>query len=325
MECFAQSAKLPVAFREVANERKVDVYLGGSFFTAFLYPENMEKAVLFPILSPQGKPVTRGYPLKPRSFERTDHPHHVGLWFNFGDVNGLDYWNNSFAVTEDKKKNYGSIVTTGIVAKRPRVGQLQVVSEWQNSAHKACLRENTTYTFSGNAKMRCIVRKATLHALETVTFTENKEGMLGLRVARTFEEPDSKPAVFTDANGIETTVSAVNDADANGIYRNREGLVGAEVWGKRSQWVALRADNGGEITTIVIIDHPKNPNYPAWSHARGYGLFAINSLGGRAFDKNTDMVKITMNPGDELTFSYQIIIGGDLSDSEINTIAKKFR
>ena len=39
--------------------------------------------------------VTRGFPLEPRPGERVDHPHHVGLWFNHGDVNGVDFWNNS--------------------------------------------------------------------------------------------------------------------------------------------------------------------------------------------------------------------------------------
>ena len=29
-----------------------------------------------------------GFPLDPRPGERVDHPHHVGLWFNYGDVNG---------------------------------------------------------------------------------------------------------------------------------------------------------------------------------------------------------------------------------------------
>lgn len=43
------------------------------------------------LLFASGKVITRGYPMNPRPFERMDHPHHVGLWFNFGDVNGLDF------------------------------------------------------------------------------------------------------------------------------------------------------------------------------------------------------------------------------------------
>jgi hypothetical protein len=35
--------------------KKVEVFIGGKFFTAFIYPDNMEKQSLFPILSASGK------------------------------------------------------------------------------------------------------------------------------------------------------------------------------------------------------------------------------------------------------------------------------
>lgn len=95
-----------VTFKNDENGKKVEVYLDNKLFTAFIYPENMEKQVLYPIVSASGKNITRGYPLNPRPFERTDHPHHVGLWFNFGDVNGLDFWNNSFAIIPADKIKY---------------------------------------------------------------------------------------------------------------------------------------------------------------------------------------------------------------------------
>ena len=95
----AYSAKAPkVEFKNKDQEKKVEVFVDGKFFTAYIYPDNMEKQSLYPIVSASGKTITRGYPMNPRPFERTDHPHHVGLWFNFGDVNGLDFWNNSFAI-----------------------------------------------------------------------------------------------------------------------------------------------------------------------------------------------------------------------------------
>ena len=86
-----------VQFKQVDKDKKVEVFVDNKFFTAFIYPDNMEKQSLYPIIASSGKIITRGYPLQPRPFERTDHPHHVGMWFNFGDVNGLDFWNNSFA------------------------------------------------------------------------------------------------------------------------------------------------------------------------------------------------------------------------------------
>jgi hypothetical protein len=76
------------------SEKKVEVLVNGELFTAYLYPETIAKPVLYPIKSAGGNDLTRGFPLDPRPGERVDHPHHIGLWFNYGDVNGLDFWNN---------------------------------------------------------------------------------------------------------------------------------------------------------------------------------------------------------------------------------------
>ena len=78
------------------------------------------------------------------------------------------------------------------------------------------------------------------------------------------------------------------------------------------------------MITIAIIDNKNNANYPAWSHARGYGLFATNNLGGRAFDKNAPEVKIILKEGENIVFKHKIVIGGDMSDSELNMILKNF-
>src|SRR5690606_40239736 len=66
-------------------------------------------SVLYPLRTIDGAFVTRGWPLDPRPGERVDHPHHVGMWLNYGDVNGLDFWNNSPSIAAEKKDRYGTI------------------------------------------------------------------------------------------------------------------------------------------------------------------------------------------------------------------------
>src|SRR5438045_2071438 len=73
-------------------DRRVDITIDGQPFTSYIYPQSAEKPVLYPIRSASGAIITRGYPLEPRAGEHTDHPHHVGHWFNYGDVNGYDFW-----------------------------------------------------------------------------------------------------------------------------------------------------------------------------------------------------------------------------------------
>ena len=317
--------KEKVEFKSDANGKKVEVFVGGKFFTAYIYPEDMEKQSLYPIASASGKLITRGYPLNPRPFERTDHPHHVGLWFNFGDVNGLDFWNNSFAIKPADKPKYGTEKFKKIVSENPKKGELVTASEWVDINNKVLLNEETTFNFSGTGNLRAIERTSKLTAAQQVTFTENKEGLIGLRLDRAFEEPATKPDKFLDANGIVTEVPIMNNDGVNGVYRNAEGISGGNVWSKRSPWVALRAVKEGEVIIIAIIDNVKNPNYPAWSHARGYGLFATNNLGGRAFETNATPVKIVLNIGESIVFKHKIVIGGDLSDSELNKLSKEFK
>ena len=316
--------KEKVEFKNNVQEKKVEVWVGGKLFTAYIYPDNMEKQSLYPIASASGKLITRGYPLDPRPFERVDHPHHVGLWFNFGSVNGLDFWNNSFAIKPEDKPRYGTVKFRGIISENPRKGTLVTRADWVDINDQVLLGEEATFVFEGKGNMRSIERTTRLTARQTVTFEENKEGLLGLRVDRAFEEPSQKPEEFLDAQGNVTKVPVLNNEGVNGVYRNAEGIKGADVWSKRSPWVALRAVKEGEVITIAIIDHPKNVNYPAWSHARGYGLFATNNLGGRAFDKNATPVKIVLKEGESLVFKHKVIIVGDLTDAEINEIAKGF-
>ena len=314
-----------VQFKKVDQDKKVEVFVDNKFFTAFIYPDNMEKQSLYPIIASSGKMITRGFPLQPRPFERTDHPHHVGMWFNFGDVNGLDFWNNSFAIPAAEKPKYGKIAFDKIISLNSKSGKLIVSANWMDINKHVLLNEQTSYVFSVKGNSRIIERITQLTAKNQVTFTENKEGLLGIRLDRAFEEPATKPEVFLDAKGFETLVPVLNNEGVNGVYRNAEGFKGGDVWGKRSKWVALRAVKEGEVITIVILDHPNNLNYPAWSHARGYGLFASNNIGGRAFDKNASPVKKVLAEGDQIVFKHKIIIGGDLSDAEINQLAVDFK
>ena len=216
----------------VRGDHKIDIMIGGKFFTSYQYPTNMEKPYLWPVNAPNGSVVTRGFPLAPGPKERIDHPHHIGIWFNHGDVNGLDFWNNSSAIPAEKKGTYGHIVVKEIVkAKNGKKGTLDVVSEWKDSKENTLLVENTKYIFSGDKTSYTIDHISTLTAANgTVTFTDNKEGMFAIRVDRAFEMPTNQPAVFTDSQGNPTTVRATDNEGVNGMYTSSSGLKGDAVW-----------------------------------------------------------------------------------------------
>lgn len=310
-------------------QKKVDIFYDGKLFTSYIYPDDLEKPVLYPIHTAKGTLITRGFPRDPRPNERIDHPHHVGLWFNFGDVNGLDFWNNSYAIPAEKKPDYGSIRHRSITSARngTEEGSLTTESDWVDCTGKKLLNDETKYIFTGKGDLRIIERITTLTAQQdTVVFTDNKEGLIGIRVDRAFEEPSTKPELFLDANGNQTEVPAMNNEGVNGVYRNSEGLEKGDVWGKPTQWVCLSAEKDGEAISIAILDHKKNPGYPAHSHARGYGLFATNNMGSRAFDREAPLFVLTLNPGESVTFKHLIVVktNGFLTDEALNKLSAEF-
>ena len=93
----------------VADEahRRVDITIDGKPFTSYIWPTTLKKPVLYPLITDEGITVTRGYPLAPRPDERVDHPHHAGMWFNYGNVNGFDFWNNSDAIKPEESLQNG--------------------------------------------------------------------------------------------------------------------------------------------------------------------------------------------------------------------------
>src|SRR5690348_8565129 len=107
---YSSAQTLPIEFVR-KNDHDIQVLANKKPFVDFFYADTFPKPVLYPIYAADGEIITRGFPLAPRPNEPTDHPHHVGLWLNYENVNGLDFWNNSYAIAADKKNLYGSIKT----------------------------------------------------------------------------------------------------------------------------------------------------------------------------------------------------------------------
>jgi len=309
------SLKKGVILVDYREQKKVDVYIDGDIFTSYIYPSDLEKPVLYPVRTARGTLVTRGFPLAPREGERVDHPHHVGVWFNFGDVNGYDFWNNSSAIPEEKKSEYGRILHRGVkrAESREDLGILEIAADWQvpaeNGKWHTLLQENTIIEFSGDENTRTIDRITQLTAQEDeVVFTDNKEGLFAIRTARELELPSEKPQIFTDARGNPMEVAKLDNEGVNGHYLNSKGEEDGEVWGKKARWVSLSSNISEEDISITIFDHPANFGYPSYWHARDYGLFSINNLGSVVFDKEADPVTVKLTPGESTIFRHRLHI-----------------
>jgi hypothetical protein len=308
-------------------DKKVDVTVDGKLFTSFCWPENVYKPILYPVLTSAGTEITRGFPLRPRAGEQNDHIHQIGIWFNYGNVNGFDFWGNGYRGIKEPKG--GEIRHLRIEDLNGGYGEGSLVSfeEWLDPKGKELLSEKTEYHFIANGTTRIIDRITTLTAADTtVLWKDTKEGMFGIRVARQLELPSVQGVILLDADGQPAADKNSKNEGVSGNYRSSEGVTGESVWGTRAKWMDLFGMIGDEKISLVICDHPKNPGYPTYWHARGYGLFAANPFGWNDFTKGKEVFNFAIQAGRSATFRYRVIIssGTHLTDSDINIYSDEF-
>jgi len=311
-----------------ATQQRVIVKAYDLPFTEFVYRDTLEKPFLYPLYAADEQIITRGFPLSPRFGDPTDHPHHTGMWLNYENVNGIDFWNNSYAIPENKKNLYGWIRTTGITQTTSGdQGVLQYEAVWTSSQKKVLLLEKTTFTFSEVSNERIIDRITTLTAQQALSFKDAKDGFLGIRVAHELELPSKDERQFIDEKGNITSVPATKNQMVTGNYLTSQGETGDSAWGTRGKWCMLYGKMGEDSISIVIIDHPQNPGYPTYWHARGYGLFAANPLGQKIFSNGKKELNFTMKENESVVFRYRVVIFSAkkrLPIDEIERLAEDF-
>lgn len=319
--------ELSVEFVRHDKERKVDVLVDGKYFTSYCWPVNVYKPILYPVLTSAGTEITRGFPLKPREGERTDHIHQVGIWLNYGNVNGLDFWGNGHRGV--KEPNGGEVKHLSIEKLSGGAGEgiLAATAAWLDPEGKTVLSEKTEYRFIARGSLRMIDRITTLTAGDkTVDMKDTKEGMFGIRVARQLEMPTKDALLLLDREGKPSKEKVVSNEGVTGNYRSSEGVTGEAVWSTRARWMLLYGNIGDEKVSLVVCDHPKNPAYPTYWHARGYGLFSANPLGWSDFTGGREVLNFSIPAGKSVVFRYRVIVGSGeyLSDAEINELTREF-
>ncbi len=325
--CLAQQKNIIEIIKE-ENNKRINILINKQPFTSFIYPDSLEKPVLYPIYAANGELITRGFPISPRPNEPVDHPHHIGLWLNYESVNGLDFWNNSSAIAPEKKAGYGWIKTTGILKTSSGAkGSLMYSANWQDINKNVLLQETTSFYFSAYNNLRIIDRITTLKAAIDVSLPDVKDGLLGLRVAHELELPSKEARAFTDIHGNITTIQAAADTIVSGNYITSRRITGDAAWGTRAEWCMLYGKKAQDSISIVIIDHPQNIGYPTYWHARGYGLFSANPLGQKIFSNGKTNLNYGLKKGESVTLRYRVVINSakqSLTTNAIELLAEEF-
>ena len=202
----------------------------------------------------------------------------MGLWFNYGDVNGLDFWNNLIQYGP-KRNGYGTIQHQKYQHARWPPGSIDALGV---SPEGRILLKEHTILFLAIGDEYSIDRITTLTAVDgDVSFKDNKEVRWHPR--RELELLADKPDIFTDAKGILTMVKKywtmkVSMANTQCKWCWRTWLLG-----KESDWMVLSSHIDKEDISLVILDHPQNVGYPTYWHAGDMQLFTANPLGDRLY------------------------------------------
>jgi len=327
VSCGQQGPK--VTFVEDSNNKKIDVMVDGKLLTTYQWPDNICKPVLYPLYTSSGTEITRGYPIKPRVGERMDHNHQIGNWLTYGNVEGYDFWGNGSRGLGTRNDNGGVIKHLSVekIKEGSGKGYFITTGSWVDPSGTELLKEKTEYHFIADGTNRIIDRIATWTAAgREISMPDTKEGMFGIRVAKQLELPAGGTATVYGSDGQPQRVDASEDKTVSGDYLSSEGVTGVDVWSTRARWMDLFGNIGGEKISVVICDHPKNPCYPTYWHARGYGLFAANPLGWVDFTNKKEELNFKIPAGESVTFRYRIVIssGNHLSKEEINGYADDF-
>lgn len=256
------------------SDRGAIVKIGDELFTEY-WRDFKGTPILWPIIGPTGKPVTRHYPMGKAVGEREDHPHHRSLWFGHGDVNGLSYWDR------DRIRHCEfELLESG------PVGRIITRNEWLDREGKPICSDRRVLRFGTAEGARWIDFVITITAnFGPVRFGDTKEGTFALRVAETVKV----------------------DAKLGGRIVNSDGLTDSAAWGKRALWVDYYGPIDGETVGIAVMNHPSSFRFPTFWHVRTYGLFAANPFGVRDFSGEGDGT-FELPEGESIRLAYRVWI-----------------
>jgi hypothetical protein len=294
----------------VAGKDVIEFKAGSTVVAKYAIAETVAKPYLYPVLAPNGVPLTRGWPVeKAPGDATTDHPHQKSVWFCHGDVipegielkiksankgdQGVDFWSEA----KDKDgPRHGKIkvVKVGKPTQHAKDhASIETQNEWFTPDGVKIMEEVRVIHFTDTKEGRLFAFDITLKAsVCPITFGDTKEGSFGIRVNDGLRPTQSTGAIVTTAEGKSIAPPTKDNMP---------------IWGYPTDWIDYSGKFDDKEVGIAVFDHPKNPR-ANW-HVRAYGLNAANPF-GRAHsgfptqkDKN-DLLKIAK--GEELKLKYGV-------------------
>ena len=275
---------------------RVRVEIGGQLFTEYVHGDGASRPYCYPILAPDGTPLTRNFPMKDTPGEDRDHPWHRSFWFAHSMVNGVDFWNEAGGDAGKSPKDKGRTVQeTFLETTSGPTGVIRTRNRLVAPDGRLICTDERTLRFHSSAAGRFIDFESTLQAMPDgpLLLGDNKDGTMAIRLAQWMTLPHNYEKREIPGNGHIVTATGERDAAA---------------WGKRADWCDYHAPREGKTYGVAIFDHPQNLRHPTWWMARDYGLFAANPFGQHDFEGRKDQPHLgdyTIPAGGSLTLRYR--------------------
>ncbi len=264
----------------------LDIRINNELFARYDTHTGPNKPYFYPVFAQGGKRIVRRYGVEKVDGETHDHPHHRGIWFTHGEVNGEDFW------SEEPKS--AKTVNTGYeeVKSGPVCGYFRAKTDWISHEGKKIAEDTREVRVYNVANGRMMDFEVTMKPVGgPLVFGDTKEGSFGIRV------PDSMRVVAGKEKGA-------------GHIESSTGIKDGATWGKKAAWVDYYGPVEGETLGMAIFDHPSNLRHPATWHVRDYGLFAVNPFGLHDFNNDKEHPKLgehTVPEGQSITFRYRVL------------------
>jgi Methane oxygenase PmoA len=293
------------------SDRAVTIKINGELFTEYVLGGEGNKPYFWPVIGPDGKAMTRAYPMRDVPGEKQDHPHHRSFYFGHQFINNFDTWHELATLEErakgDEKKLATSLKTLAKtevlkIQRAEALGDhaiLETSSAYRDPDGKTMLEDDRTFTFRVDPASGARIVDAVLNfrgTAETVTLSDAKDAGFSLRVAH----------------------SMCVEAEKGGRIVTSEGHLDKEAWGKRAKWCDFNGPVDGQIMGVAILNHPSSFRYPTPWHARTYGLFTANPFGLKSVAQEASDGAVVLKKGETFTLRYRVIFHrGDEKAAEI--------
>jgi len=302
----------PVQLTPLADRIRVEI--GGQLFTEYIFGDGASRPYCYPVLAPDGTPLTRNFPMKKVEGEETDHPWHRSLFFAHSMVNGVDFWNEGRGDAGHSPDAKGHEVQAELVeVKSGASGVIHTRSRWLAPGDKLICTDDRVLRFSPGPDGRYVDYEITLHALPDapLVFGDNKDGTMATRLAEWMTMAHKVKGETVGGAGHIVTAKGDRDEDA---------------WGKRADWCDYHAEHNGKTYGVAIFDDPQNLRHPTFWMARNYGLFGANPFGWHEYEKEfkdqPHKGDYTVPAGGSLTLKYRFYY--HLGDEKTAQIAERY-